>query len=100
MSAFLKYGAALIAGCFYIWAIIILLNNDNWIGISTLTTIRIKNRTSCRMEKYFGGSSRKSSRKNEDGSYFIKAEEQENRIEELAMLVIKEATKIKTGDLH
>ena len=38
--------------------------------------------------------------KNEDGSYFIKAEEQENRIEELAMLVIKEATKIKTGDLH
>ena len=38
--------------------------------------------------------------KNEDGSYFIKAEEQEKRIEELAMLVIKEATKNKTGDLH
>ena len=35
----LKYGAALIAGGFYIWAIIILLNNDNWIGISTLTTM-------------------------------------------------------------
>lgn len=36
---FLKYGAALIAGGFYIWAIIILLNNDNWIGISALTTM-------------------------------------------------------------
>ncbi len=35
----LKYGALIIAGGFYIWAIIILLNNDNWIGISTLTTM-------------------------------------------------------------
>lgn len=39
MPEFLKYGAALIAGGLYIWAIIILLNNDNWIGISALTTM-------------------------------------------------------------
>jgi len=39
MPQFLKYGAALIAGGFYIWAIIILLNNDNWVGISALTTM-------------------------------------------------------------
>ena len=36
---FLKFGAALIAGSLYIWAIIILLENDNWVGISALTTM-------------------------------------------------------------
>ncbi len=39
IAKFLKYGAALIAGGFYIWTIIILFNNDNWIGISALTTM-------------------------------------------------------------
>jgi len=39
VDGFLKYVAALIAGGLYIWAIIFLLNDDNWIGISTLTTM-------------------------------------------------------------
>jgi len=39
MSEFLKYGAVLTAGGFYIWAIVILINDDNWIGISALTTM-------------------------------------------------------------
>ena len=39
MPQFLKYGAALIAGGLYIWALIFLLKSDNWVGISALTTM-------------------------------------------------------------
>lgn len=39
LSEPLKYGALIIAGSLYIWAIIILLENDNWVGISALTTM-------------------------------------------------------------
>ena len=203
MSGFLKYGALFIAGGFYIWAIIILLNNDNWIGISALTTMflaiaafwaiwqtrsiqrrerrdRLLNEiiewaieatkwrpkkifseiihTSKRLElqhlmfshiveimesfiemrgknEYVSNVARKLDRhleevvnnlievleskiellaewksilaeardrvleENEEGSYFLKAEEQENLIERLAMIVIKEATRIKTRDI-
>lgn len=35
----LKPAAALIAGGLYVWAIVILLENDNWLGISALTTM-------------------------------------------------------------
>ncbi len=37
---------------------------------------------------------------NEEGSYFLKAEELENQIEELALAVIEEAVKIKTEDIR
>jgi len=36
---FLKLGAALIAGGLYVWVITILLEDDNWVGISALTTM-------------------------------------------------------------
>ena len=39
MIRFLKYGASVIAGGLYIRAIIFLVNNDNWVGISALTTM-------------------------------------------------------------
>lgn len=35
----LKYGALIIAGSLYIWALIFLLKSDNWVGISALTTM-------------------------------------------------------------
>ncbi len=39
LSEPLKYGALIIAGGLYIWAIIFLLKSDNWVGISALTTM-------------------------------------------------------------
>ena len=35
----LKYGASIIAGGFYVWALILLAENDNWVGISAITTM-------------------------------------------------------------
>jgi len=39
LSKPLKYGASIIAGGSYIWAIIYLAKSDNWVGISALTTM-------------------------------------------------------------
>ena len=39
LSEPLKYGALIIAGSLYIWALIFLLKSDNWVGISALTTM-------------------------------------------------------------
>ena len=39
-------------------------------------------------------------KENEEGGHYLKAEELENRIEELALKVIEEATKIKTKDIN
>lgn len=35
----LKYGASVIAGGLYVWVIILLAKDDNWVGISDLTTM-------------------------------------------------------------
>ena len=35
----LKYGASIIAGGLYVWVIILLAKDDNWAGISALTTM-------------------------------------------------------------
>lgn len=35
----LKYAGVLLAGGLYIWALIFLLNADNWVGISAISTM-------------------------------------------------------------
>ncbi|GEM_PF-6401172 len=35
----LKYGAAVVASGFYVWALKLLVENDNWVGASALSTI-------------------------------------------------------------
>ena len=39
MPEFLKYGAAVVAVGLYVWVITILLEDNNWVGISALTTM-------------------------------------------------------------
>lgn len=39
LRKYLNNGAVIIAGGMYVWALIILLENDNWVGISALTTM-------------------------------------------------------------
>ncbi len=39
MKSFWKYGACVVAGGLYIWALIFLVNDDNWVGVSAMTTM-------------------------------------------------------------